>query len=511
MNKNQKLLKYLLLVFAGIAVGALVFSNVEFNFSVNGPSLSGRPNFATAKNTFENSPIQSLKSFNDAFVQIAESATPSVVTIFTEKKVSQRGMNPMDFFGRPFEDFFGHSFDDFFDKSDSGSRRGHSEVQHGLGSGVIVTDDGYILTNNHVIDDADAVYIRTFDNRKIDAKVIGKDPKTDLAVIKVNAKGLKPIVIGDSDKLRVAEWVIAIGSPLGENFARTVTQGIVSAKGRANVGLADYEDFIQTDAAINPGNSGGALVNINGELVGINTAIASRTGGFEGIGFAVPSNMAKKVLTSLITTGKVSRGYLGVSIQDIDENLAKVMHLKVVEGVLVGTVVDGSPAAKAGVKTGDVILDFNGAKVTSSVALRNSIASQSPGATVKFRVLRDGVIRLFSVRLEEQTGKEIASRSEGDEKVTSALGFKAEALTAETAQKFNRKPGAGKVIVTSVSSSSNAYQAGVRRGDIILSVNRQSVSSFAQYSTLVSSIKSGDLLFLLVERGGSKIYFAFNV
>lgn len=355
------------------------------------------------------------------------------------------------------------------------------------------------------------VYIRTFDNRKIDAKVIGKDPKTDLAVIKVNAKGLKPIIIGDSDKLRVAEWVIAIGSPLGENFARTVTQGIVSAKGRANVGLADYEDFIQTDAAINPGNSGGALVNINGELVGINTAIASRTGGFEGIGFAVPSNMAKKVLTSLITTGKVSRGYLGVSIQDIDDNLAKAMHLKVVEGVLVGTVVDGSPAAKAGVKTGDIILDFNGAKVTSSVALRNTIASQSPGATVKIRVQRDGAIRLFSIRLEEQTGKEVSSRSKGEEKVTSALGFKAEELTAETAQKLNRKPGAGKVIVTSISQSSNAYQAGVRRGDIILSLNRQSVTSFAQYSTLVSTVKSGDLLFLLIDREGSKIYLAFNV
>ncbi len=260
MSKNNKLLKYLLLVFAGIAVGALVFSNVEFNLSVNGPTISGRPNFATAKNTFENYPIQSLKSFNDAFVQIAESATPSVVTIFTEKKVAERGINPMDFFGHSFDGFFGHGFDDFFDKPESGSRNGRSQVQRGLGSGVIVTDDGYILTNNHVVDDADVVYIRTFDNRKIDAKVIGKDPKTDLAVIKVNAKGLKPIIIGDSDKLRVAEWVIAIGSPLGENFARTVTQGIVSAKGRANVGLADYEDFIQTDAAINPGNSGGALV-----------------------------------------------------------------------------------------------------------------------------------------------------------------------------------------------------------------------------------------------------------
>ena len=512
MSKNQSIIKYLLVIFAGIAAGALVFSNVEFNLSVNGPNFSSRPNFATAKSNIENYPILSLKSFNEAFVQIAESATPSVVTIFTEKKVKQRGMNSLNFFGRPFEDFFGHQFDDFFDKPEGGSMNGRSEVQKGLGSGVIVTGDGYILTNNHVIDDADAIYIRTFDNRKIDAKVIGKDPKTDLAVIKVNAKGLKPIVIGDSDKLRVAEWVIAIGSPLGENFARTVTQGIVSAKGRANVGLADYEDFIQTDAAINPGNSGGALVNINGELVGINTAIASRTGGFEGIGFAVPSNMARKVLTSLITTGKVSRGYLGVSIQDIDENLAKALHLKVGEGVLVGTIVEGSPAAKYGLKTGDVILDFNGAKVSSSVALRNIIASQTPGSTVKLRVIRDGVIKLFSIRLEESVAKEVASRSEEkEEKISAAIGFRAEALTPETAQKYNRKPDAGKVIVTSIASSSNAYFAGLRRGDIIISVNKQAVTSFAQYSALVKTVKSGDMLFLLVERGGNRIYFAFNV
>ncbi|MCX6180156.1 MAG: DegQ family serine endoprotease [Chlorobiales bacterium] len=512
MSKNQKLLKYLLLVFAGIAVGALVFSNVEFNLSVNGPNLSSKPNFATAKSNIENYPIQSLKGFNEAFVQIAEAATPSVVTIFTEKKVNQRSMSPHDFFGRSFDDFFGHQFDDFFDKPERGSRNGRTEIQRGLGSGVIVTGDGYILTNNHVIDDADAVYIRTFDNRRIDAKVVGKDPKTDLAVIKVNAKGLKPIVIGDSDKLRVAEWVIAIGSPLGENFARTVTQGIVSAKGRANVGLADYEDFIQTDAAINPGNSGGALVNINGELVGINTAIASRTGGFEGIGFAVPSNMARKVLSALITTGKVSRGYLGVSIQDIDENLAKAMHLKVGEGVLVGTVVEGSPAAKNGIKTGDVILDFNGAKVTSSVVLRNTIASQSPGATVKMRVMRDGVIKLFSIRLQEPAARGVASRSAGgEEKISAAIGFKAEELTAELAQKLNMKPAAGKVVVTSIATSSNAYLAGLRRGDIILSVNKQSVTSFAQYSALVKNIKSGDLVFLLVDRGGNRIYFAFNV
>ncbi len=512
MNKKQAIMKYLLLVIAGIAVGALVFSNVEFNLSPKGLSLSNRPNFATATNNIENYPIQSLKGFNEAFVQIAESATPSVVTIFTEKTVNRRVGSPFDFFGRSFDDFFGRQFNDFFDTPESSPRKGHKQVLEGIGSGVVVTADGYILTNNHVIDNADVVYIRTFDNRKIDAKVIGKDSKTDLAVIKVNAKDLKPILIGDSDKLRVGEWVIAIGSPLGENFARTVTQGIVSAKGRANVGLADYEDFIQTDAAINPGNSGGPLVNINGELVGINTAIASRTGGFEGIGFAVPSNMARKVMTALITTGKVTRGYLGVSIQNIDENIAKAMHLKAGEGALVGTVVDGSPAAKIGIKTGDVILDFNDIKVKSSIELRNAISSHSPGEMVKFRVLRNGAIKLYQVRLEEQPARNVAAATdEEQEKIPAVFGFRAEELTAMTAKKLNLNPGAGKVVITAIEPASNAYLAGLRTGDIILTLNRQNITSFASFSVLVNNIKSGDLLFMLVERRGNKIYFAFNV
>ena len=512
MNKKQAIMKYLLLVIAGIAVGALVFSNVEFNLSPKGLSLSNRPNFATATNNIENYPIQSLKGFNEAFVQIAESATPSVVTIFTEKTVNRRVGSPFDFFGRSFDDFFGRQFNDFFDTPESSPRKGHKQVLEGIGSGVVVTADGYILTNNHVFDNADVVYIRTFDNRKIDAKVIGKDSKTDLAVIKVNAKDLKPILIGDSDKLRVGEWVIAIGSPLGENFARTVTQGIVSAKGRANVGLADYEDFIQTDAAINPGNSGGPLVNINGELVGINTAIANRTGGFEGIGFAVPSNMARKVMTALITTGKVTRGYLGVSIQNIDENIAKAMHLKAGEGALVGTVVDGSPAAKIGIKTGDVILDFNDIKVKSSIELRNAISSHSPGEMVKFRVLRNGAIKLYQVRLEEQPARNVAAATdEEQEKIPAVFGFRAEELTAMTAKKLNLNPGAGKVVITAIEPASNAYLAGLRTGDIILTLNRQNITSFAGFSALVNNIKSGDLLFMLVERRGNKIYFAFNV
>ncbi|KZK74136.1 MAG: protease [Pelodictyon luteolum] len=506
MNRKPSTMKSLLLVLAGIAIGALVFSNLEFSFSGFGSgsgkelSLSGGPRYAEAKNTIEDYPVQSLRSFNEAFVQIAESATPSVVTVYTEKTVSRRMMSPFD--------FFGHQFDDFFGFPGMEPREGRKQIQQGLGSGVIVTDDGYILTNNHVIDGADAVFIRTSDNRRLDARVIGTDPKTDLAVIKVTARNLKPIVLGDSDRLRVGEWVIAIGSPLGENLARTVTQGIVSAKGRANVGLADYEDFIQTDAAINPGNSGGPLVNINGELVGINTAIASRTGGFEGIGFAVPSNMARKVMTALITKGKVTRGYLGVSIQDIDDNLAKAMQLERAEGALVGTVVARSPAAAAGIATGDVITTFNGAPVKGSVELRNTIAGLAPGTEVLLTFLREGMKRTVRVRLGQQPAPEaIAPGAQGE--ANRALWFTAAPLTTDQAR--NLGPGSGHVVITSVDQSGNAYRAGLRKGDVILAVNRKPVDSFAAFGTAVRNLKEGELLFLLVNRQGNKIYFAFNL
>ncbi|MBM3162657.1 MAG: DegQ family serine endoprotease [Chlorobi bacterium] len=510
MKKNGNRMKYLLLLLAGVALGGLVFANIEFGFSGRdgGFTFTSKPNYATAKNNFENTPVQTLRDFNETFVRIAESATPSVVTIFTEKSVSRRTISPFEFFGRnPFDDFFGTP-------RGGGSNGTRKEVQRGLGSGVIVTSDGYILTNNHVIDKADAVYVRTSDNRKLDAKIIGTDPKTDLAVIRVNAQNLRPILIGDSDRLRVGEWVIAIGSPLGESLARTVTQGIVSAIGRSNVGLADYEDFIQTDAAINPGNSGGPLVNINGELVGINTAIASRTGGFEGIGFAVPSNMARKVLTSLITKGKVSRGYLGVSIQDIDENIAAGLQLQPGQGVLVGTVVAGSPAAKAGIRTGDVIVNFNDRKAVSSVELRNVIAGLSPGSTARIGILRDGEVKVFTVRLEEQPSQEVAAALPAPpqpSQSSEAFGFRSQELTPQLALQFKVQPGAGKVLVTGIDQSSNAFRAGLRSGDVIVSVNKQPMNSFAQYAAVMKKVRSGELLLLLVDRRGSKVYFAFNV
>ncbi|MEC9487258.1 MAG: DegQ family serine endoprotease [Prosthecochloris sp.] len=502
---------YLALALAGVLVGALAFSQLEFSFpgsadSVNAPpvAVANRANVAEAAPPLKHQSIATLQDLNNAFVSIAESATPSVVTIFTEKTVNRRRISPFDLFGSPFDDFFN------IPPRDQGGN-GSKEVLKGLGSGVIVSRDGYILTNNHVVDKADAISIRTHTNRRYDAKIVGKDPKTDLAVIKVEAEDAEfdAISIGDSDALRVGEWVIAIGSPLGANLARTVTQGIVSAKGRANVGLADYEDFIQTDAAINPGNSGGPLVNINGELVGINTAIASRTGGFEGIGFAVPSNMARKVMQALIDEGKVTRGWLGVTIQDVDDNIAQGLDLPRTEGVVVGTVVEDSPAEKSGLKTGDVILEIDGRKVDDTFELRNRIASTSPGKTITLGVLRNGSMKEIRVKLSELPGQEVTQQQEAQ--MNDLLGFSISELTPELASRYRIESGRNGVVVTGVDRASNAYRAGVRAGDLILAVNRKDITSYEEFSARVAELKKGDLLFLLIERQSSKVYFAFNL
>lgn len=505
MKKKLTMLKSAALVSVGITAGALAFSNLDFSFNGggdNGFTVSSHPNSSIAAETLRSHPIRTLNDLNDAFVDIAESATPSVVTIYTETEVDRRIMTPFDFFGKSFGEMF-----NFPSPEEPNVRK---EVIHGLGSGVIVSQDGYILTNNHVIDQAGSIAVMTSDNRKFTAKIVGKDPRTDLAVLKISASGLKPIAIGNSDRLRVGEWVIAIGSPLGKSLARTVTQGIVSAKGRVNVGVADYEDFIQTDAAINPGNSGGPLVNIGGELVGINTAIASRTGGFDGIGFAVPSNMAYRVYTSLVKNGKVDRGYLGISIQDVDENIAKGLHLSTVEGALVGTVFQGGPAAKSGLKTGDVILEFNGRQVSSAAELRSQIASQAPGSDAVVKINRDGAMFTVNVRLESQPESAVTS-AEGGVAASELLGFSVSPLNAEIAGRLNMKANLHRIVVTSIRKSSKAFSVGLRPGDVVISVDKKPVDSVAAFNAIVKNKKKGDLLFLLVERGWNRMYFAFNL
>jgi serine protease Do len=500
--------KYLSLTFLliGIVIGALVFS--QFN-ATSEPKVFGSQMVSSSIVPSEQRSITSLHDLSNAFVEIAEQVNPTVVTVFTEKvyKVRQ-SLGPFSFFGDPFEDFFG---DDFF----FGPRRRPQETpereyrQQGLGSGVIVSSEGYILTNNHVIADADTIYVRTMNDQTLSAKVIGKDPKTDIAVIKVEAKNLPAIKKGDSDKLRVGEWVLAIGSPLNPSLAHSVTQGIVSAKGRSNVGLADYEDFIQTDAAINPGNSGGALVNLDGELVGINTAIATRTGGFQGIGFAVPINMAQSVMESLIKHGKVVRGWLGVSIQDLNESMAKAMKLKDTEGTLVGEVVEDSPAQKAGIKDGDVIIEMNGKKIRNSAQLRNTVASTSPGTPVELKILRDGREKTIAVTLGE-LASEVKS-PQIRQSLQELLGFSVAAMSGAFAEKYELDPNLKGVVVTEIDQGSAAFRAGLREGDLIRSVNRQRIQTVSEFNQILQGAKRGDTVLLQIARRGGSLYLAFEL
>ncbi len=340
---------------------------------------------------------------------------------------------------------------------------------------MIVTKDGYILTNNHVVDDADEVKVSLQDGRVFTAKVIGKDPKSDVAVVKIDAHDLPAITFADSDKCEVGDLVLAIGNPFG--IDQSVTRGIVSAKDRSAMDL-DYQDFIQTDAAINPGNSGGALVDADGRLIGINTAIYSRSGGNQGVGFAIPTSLARGVMESLIKYGKVTRGYLGVIIQDINPSLAKEFKLKSDNGALVGDVVPGGPAEKAGLKSGDVIEKFDGKPVTDSRHLKIEVARVAPGQTVAVEVLRDGSAKTFDVRVKELPGSDkLAENGGGDSDKSDTLqGVAVADLDSQTRQQFHIPEQVKGAVVTQVEPESAAAEAGLKPGDVIMEINRHPVA-----------------------------------
>ncbi|RMG73675.1 MAG: DegQ family serine endoprotease [Nitrospirae bacterium] len=437
-----------------------------------------------------------LERFNRSLSEVAETVKPSVVNISTTKTVTLRDNPFRDFFEDPFfRRFFGG-------ENPFGHKRKYKSSS--LGSGVIVTTDGYILTNNHVVKDADEIKVKLYDRREFDGKVIGTDPKTDIAVIKIDAKDLPAIKIGNSDRLRVGEVVLAIGNPFG--LSHTITMGIVSAKGRSHVGITDYEDFIQTDAAINPGNSGGALVNIKGELVGINTAIFSTSGGYMGIGFAIPSNMARAVMNSIISYGKVIRGWLGVTIQDLTPELAKHFNIKETEGSLVTDVVEDSPADKAGFKRGDLIVEFDGKPVKDSTSLRNMVANTPPGKQVMVKVVREGEEKILTVVLGEYPEKLEARRSYRDNVLR---GVYVQNLTPELKERLDIPEKVEGVLVTNIEEDSPASEA-LRRNDVIQEINREEIKNTDDYDRVVSKIGRDESVLILVYRNGGYLYITIN-
>ncbi|NKE70094.1 DegQ family serine endoprotease [Candidatus Manganitrophus noduliformans] len=448
----------------------------------------------------EGAPLQVAVPPDDLFIDIAKRVTPAVVNISTTRVV--KGREDDDPFNDPFfRRFFG---DRPFERQGPPRQR----RSQGLGSGVIVDPSGIIITNNHVVANADEVEVLLGDKREFKGKVIGSDPKSDLAIVKIDAENLPTVPWGDSDQLQVGEYVLAIGNPFGLN--QTVTMGIVSAVGRANVGIADYEDFIQTDAAINPGNSGGALVNRRGELVGINTAIFSRTGGYMGIGFAVPSEMAKSIKESLVRTGKVTRGWLGVSIQEVTPQLAKEFGLKESKGALVSDVLPDSPAEAAGIERGDIVLGIDGKEVENTAQLRKWVAGAPVGEKIRLTLFRDKKEKEIELSLGEQP-QEVAQAGGGEEAETSALkGAQVRNLTPEAAREMNLPKGLQGVVISRVEAGSLAEEAGLRAGDVILEVNRTAVRNTREYEKALSGLKKEQSALLLVHRGGNTLFVTLD-
>lgn len=439
------------------------------------------------------------------FIAIAKQAKASVVNISSVKKGNhQKEQGSSPFFDDP---FFRRFFGEEFERRMPGPRE---RREQGLGSGVIVTSDGYIVTNNHVVAEAEELTVSLPDKRTFKAKIIGTDPKTDVAVIKIDASNLPVLSWGDAGQLQVGEQVLAVGNPFG--LSQTVTMGIISAVGRANMGIVDYEDFIQTDAAINPGNSGGALVNLKGELIGIPSAIFSQTGGSMGIGFAIPSNMAKSVMNNLIKHGKVVRGWIGISIQEITQDLAKEFGTTDTKGALVADVTDDSPAAKAKLERGDIITSYNGITVRDPGQLRALVAETAPGTTVALSILRERKTQDVTVTIGElpkelaKTSPQGSSSSKGEHALA---GITVENIS-NPSERFGRSKGRSGVVVTAIEPDSPAERAGVRTGDIIREINRNPVKDVKDFERLTSQLTPKLSVLLLLNRGNAAIFLSIT-
>jgi serine protease Do len=395
-------------------------------------------------------------------------------------------------------------FRQFFGNGEGPFEAPKDRREKSLGSGVIVSPEGYILTNNHVVDGATEVKVTLYDKREFDAKIIGTDPKTDVAVLKIDASSLKPVTLGDSTKVEVGDTALAIGNPFG--VGQTVTRGIISATGRGNLGIEDYEDFIQTDAPINPGNSGGALINDRGELVGINTAILTHGEGSEGIGFAVPVNLAHQVMDQILKNGKVVRAYMGILPQDMTPEMAKAFGEKNARGVVVGDVTANSPAQQAGVRRGDILLDVNGKPISDSNELRMTISMMQPGSDIKLNVLRDGSQHEISVKLAEMPTETAMVTPDKDDSTKALEGVEVTNLTPHMADRLGLPASSAGVVVTDVDPSSKVADSGLRKGDLIQEVNHEPVKNVSEFQSALK--KGGSDPLLLVNRQGRTFFIA---
>jgi len=480
-------------VLAAFAGGALLSQGFR-DWAGHAVFGASREPIAIAQNAL---PV-SLGNFANGFSAVIKPALPAVVNIRTSKIVKPQANQMSPMFNDPmFRQFFGDQFGQ--------GGKPHAEREQALGSGVIITSDGTILTNNHVIDGATDIKVQLSDKRDFTAKLVGADPKSDLAVLKIEGKDLPTLPLGDSSQLNVGDLIFAIGDPFG--VGETATMGIVSATGRGRLGIEEYENFIQTDAAINPGNSGGAMIDIHGNLVGINTAILSHggSGGNEGVGFAIPMSMAKPVMDQILAHGKVVRGYLGVHIQDFSPELAKSFNFNQSGGVLIGDVTPNTPAASAGLKKGDVIVKLNGQAVNDNNDLRNTISQMAPGTTVKLDIWREGKTQDYNVTLGELPTEKAAAEGSDETGTSEIQGIEVQDVTPEILQQLNLPTGTHGVVVTAVDPTSPAAAAGLNRGDVIQEINHKSVATSAQYKQLMSGT-NGQPILLLVNSGGVTHY-----
>jgi len=501
-----------------VTAGIIFYSTCSFAESKR-PGR-GAINFSTTKPDVKTPPH--FESFKTIFADLADKVVPTVVQVIPTK------IDTVVFSNNPFYQFFGdqYGFEDFFGQPQQRRQappvEKREQRQQGLGSGVIVSKDGYILTNFHVVAGADEIEIKTSDNRSFQAEIIGADSLSDVAVVKIKEKinDLPVAYLGDSDKLRPGDWAVAVGNPF--SLSSSVTLGIVSALGRTASNDANaYQNFIQTDAAINPGNSGGALVNIDGELIGINTMIYSRSGGYMGIGFAIPINMARKIMEDLIYDGKVSRGWLGVMIQELDQTTREAFGLdKDIKGVLLGDVFKDQPADKAGLQRGDIVTAVNGKATTNTNELRNQVAAISPGKKVPVDIIRKGVQKTLNVTL---TGRDAAQKSESadgnDESASTKdstdtaekLGIKAGTITADIRKQLNIDKSVSGVVILDVAPGSQAEQEGFAQSDIIVEINRTPIESIKDFKTSLKKAKKGDSVLFLIQRDGNTFFRAFKL